>query len=111
MYAVHTIQNELEDYSPWMQGVVWISLALCATVYVMMGLFGFLLFGDSTLSDLLSNFDTDVSVQCPVQFSLQRRCSYKLRRPYHTRISLYMLSIEAQFQWSDFFLSQAFYFR
>jgi sodium-coupled neutral amino acid transporter 2 len=37
MYAVHTIENELEDYSPWMQGVVWISLALCTTVYVMTG--------------------------------------------------------------------------
>jgi sodium-coupled neutral amino acid transporter 2 len=93
MYAVHTIENELEDYSPWMQGVVWISLALCTTVYVMTGLFGFLLFGDSTLSDLLSNFDTDVSVLFPIQFPLQRRCSYKLHRTYHTSISLYMLSI------------------
>nr|POE91003.1 putative sodium-coupled neutral amino acid transporter 7 [Quercus suber] len=60
-YNVHTIENELED-SPPMIGVVQTSLALCATVYVMTGLFGFLLFGDLTLSDLLSNFDTELGV-------------------------------------------------
>lgn len=60
-FNVHTIENELGD-SPRMQGVVRTSLALCAIVYVMTGLFGFLLFGDSTLSDVLSNFDTNLAV-------------------------------------------------
>ena len=45
-----------------MRGVVQTSLALCTTAYVMTGLFGFLLFGDSTLSDSLSKFDTDLGV-------------------------------------------------
>uniref|UniRef100_A0A7N2QZG9 Amino acid transporter transmembrane domain-containing protein n=1 Tax=Quercus lobata TaxID=97700 RepID=A0A7N2QZG9_QUELO len=45
-----------------MIGVVQTSLALCTTVYIMTGLFGFLLFGDSTLSDSLSKFDTDLGV-------------------------------------------------
>ncbi|CAK9134060.1 unnamed protein product [Ilex paraguariensis] len=60
-FNVHTIENELGE-SPRMRAVVRTSLALCATVYIMTGLFGFLLFGDSTLSDVLSNFDTDLGV-------------------------------------------------
>lgn len=60
-FAVHTIENELGD-SPRMQGVVRTSLSLCAIVYLMTGLFGFLLFGDSTLSDVLSNFDSNLAV-------------------------------------------------
>ncbi|PON58047.1 Amino acid transporter, transmembrane domain containing protein [Parasponia andersonii] len=42
--------------------VVRTSVALCCTVYVMTGLFGFLLFGNSTLSDLLSNFDAYLGI-------------------------------------------------
>lgn len=60
-YNVHPIQNELEEAYK-MQAVVKASLSLCGTVYVMTGLFGFLLFGDSTASDVLSNFDTDLGV-------------------------------------------------
>lgn len=45
-----------------MQAVVRTSLALCALVYLVTGLFGFILFGDSTLSDVLSNFDTNLAV-------------------------------------------------
>lgn len=60
-FAVHTIENELGD-SPRMQSVVQTSLGLCAVVYAMTGLFGFLLFGDSTLSDVLSNFDDSLAI-------------------------------------------------
>ncbi|CAM8959651.1 unnamed protein product [Rhodiola kirilowii] len=60
-YNVHTIQNELDE-EPQMQAVVGASLALCASVYVTTGLFGYLLFGESTLPDMLSNFDTDLGV-------------------------------------------------
>lgn len=45
-----------------MQGVVQTGLVLCATVYSLTGLFGFLLFGDSTLPDVLSNFDGSLDV-------------------------------------------------
>lgn len=36
---------------------VRISLVLCATIYFAIGLFGYLLFGDSIMADILVNFD------------------------------------------------------
>ncbi|XP_015880512.3 amino acid transporter AVT6A isoform X5 [Ziziphus jujuba] len=72
---VHPIENELEDSSD-MRAIVLSSVALCATVYVMTGLFGFLLFGNSTLSDLLSNFDTDLGIPHSSLFNDIIRLSY-----------------------------------
>ncbi|XP_059645663.1 amino acid transporter AVT6A-like [Cornus florida] len=60
-YNVHTIDNELED-TMQIKAVVQTSLALCSSVYVLTSLFGFLLFGDATLDDVLANFDTDLSI-------------------------------------------------
>lgn len=60
-YNVHSIDNELEDNTQ-IKGVVRSSLALCATVYVMISLFGFLLFGDATLDDILANFDANLGI-------------------------------------------------
>ncbi|KAF5748897.1 putative sodium-coupled neutral amino acid transporter 6 [Tripterygium wilfordii] len=60
-YNVHTIDNELED-STQIKGVVRASLALCSSVYVLTSVFGFLLFGESTLDDVLANFDTDLGI-------------------------------------------------
>ncbi|GFQ01093.1 sodium-coupled neutral amino acid transporter 3 [Phtheirospermum japonicum] len=60
-YNVHTIDNELED-STQIKGVVRTALALCSSVYVMTSLFGFLLFGDGTLDDVLANFSTDLGI-------------------------------------------------
>ncbi|OIW05433.1 hypothetical protein TanjilG_23259 [Lupinus angustifolius] len=60
-YNVHTIDNELEDSSQ-IQGVVRTSLGLCSSVYIMISFFGFLLFGDGTLDDVLANFDTDLGI-------------------------------------------------
>ncbi|PSR87777.1 Sodium-coupled neutral amino acid transporter like [Actinidia chinensis var. chinensis] len=60
-YNVHSIDNELEDNTQ-IKAVVRSSLGLCATVYVMTSLFGFLLFGDATLDDVLANFDTDLGI-------------------------------------------------
>lgn len=45
-----------------MRAVVQTSLSLCAIIYVMTASFGFLLFGDATLSDLLSNFNADLGI-------------------------------------------------
>lgn len=59
-----------------MQTVVKSSLGLCATVYVTIGLFGFLLFGDSTASDLLSNFDADLGIPYSSVFNDIVRVSY-----------------------------------
>ncbi|CAN6702306.1 unnamed protein product [Malus baccata var. baccata] len=74
-YNVHTIQNELKDTAT-MPAIVRATVALCAVVYVMTGLFGFLLFGDSTLSDLLSNFDTDLGIPYSSVFNDIVRISY-----------------------------------
>ena len=60
-FAVHSINNELEDSSQ-MHGVVRTSLALCASVYLLTSFFGFLLFGEGTLDDVLANFDTDLGI-------------------------------------------------
>ncbi|KAK4490763.1 hypothetical protein RD792_001471 [Penstemon davidsonii] len=60
-YNVHSIENELED-STQIKSVVRTSLTLCSSVYVMTSLFGFLLFGDETLDDVLANFSTDLGI-------------------------------------------------
>ncbi|XP_010528441.1 PREDICTED: probable sodium-coupled neutral amino acid transporter 6 [Tarenaya hassleriana] len=60
-YNVHSIQNELEDSSR-IRPVVRSALTLCSSVYIMTSLFGFLLFGDDTLDDVLANFDTDLGI-------------------------------------------------
>lgn len=59
--SVHSIQNELEDPSR-IKPVVRSALAMCSSVYVMTSLFGYLLFGDATLDDVLANFDTDLGI-------------------------------------------------
>lgn len=60
-YNVHSIENELEDNTQ-IQAVVRTSLALCSSIYTMTSLFGFLLFGDATLDDVLSNFDSNLGI-------------------------------------------------
>ncbi|XP_065879775.1 amino acid transporter AVT6A-like [Euphorbia lathyris] len=76
-FNVHTIQNELED-STMIQPVVWTSLALCSTVYIMTSFFGILLFGDSTLDDVLANFDTNLGVPYSYVLNDIVRISYAL---------------------------------
>ncbi|XP_057769793.1 amino acid transporter AVT6A [Salvia miltiorrhiza] len=60
-YNVHSIDNELDDNTK-IKAVVSSSLALCSSVYVMTSIFGFLLFGDGTLDDVLANFSTDLGI-------------------------------------------------
>ncbi|KAK4776665.1 hypothetical protein SAY86_005353 [Trapa natans] len=55
-FNVHPISFELGKPS-YMISAVWISLLLCATIYFATGIFGYLLFGDSIMSDILVNFD------------------------------------------------------
>lgn len=45
-----------------MQSIVRTSLALCSTVYITTSFFGYLLFGDSTLDDVLANFDANLGI-------------------------------------------------
>ncbi|KAI4352335.1 hypothetical protein L6164_006598 [Bauhinia variegata] len=74
-YNVHSIDNELEDTSQ-MQGVVRAALALCSSVYLMISFFGFLLFGDGTLDDVLANFDTDLGIPFSAVLNDAVRLSY-----------------------------------
>ncbi|XP_027358739.1 amino acid transporter AVT6A-like [Abrus precatorius] len=60
-FNVHPIENELEDSSQ-IHGIVRTSLALCSSVYLITSFFGFLLFGEETLDDVLANFDTDLGI-------------------------------------------------
>lgn len=74
---MHTIGNELEDPS-LIKPVVQTSLALCSTIYIMTSFFGFLLFGDSTLDDVLANFDTNLGIPYSSQLNDAVRLSYAL---------------------------------
>ncbi|TVU11655.1 hypothetical protein EJB05_45252 [Eragrostis curvula] len=60
-YNVHPIHNELKDSSK-IKPIVHTSLALCSTVYIATSFFGYLLFGESTLSDVLANFDSNLGI-------------------------------------------------
>lgn len=76
-YNVHSIDNELEDNTQ-IKAVVRTSLILCSSVYVMTSLFGFLLFGDETLDDVLANFDTNLGIPYSSLLNDAVRVSYAL---------------------------------
>ncbi|XP_070056266.1 amino acid transporter AVT6A-like [Nicotiana tomentosiformis] len=60
-HNLHPIENELRDGSQ-MKSIVRTSIVLCTTVYVATSFFGFLLFGDHTLDDVLANFDGELGI-------------------------------------------------
>ncbi|MED6212476.1 Amino acid transporter avt6b [Stylosanthes scabra] len=60
-YNVHNIENEMEDKTE-MHGVVRTSLGMCCSVYLLTSFFGFLLFGEETLDDVIANFDADLGI-------------------------------------------------
>ncbi|KAG5240032.1 amino acid transporter family protein [Salix suchowensis] len=55
-FNVHPISFELSRPSD-MVSAVKISLLLCAAIYFSIGIFGYLLFGESIMADILINFD------------------------------------------------------
>lgn len=55
-FNVHAIGVELGKPAA-MISAVRIALVLCATIYFAIGIFGYLLFGDSVMDDILVNFD------------------------------------------------------
>jgi len=77
VHAVHTIENELGDPS-LIQPVIRASLAMCSSIYILTALFGFLLFGESTLDDVLANFDTDLGIPYSSLLNDIVRISYAL---------------------------------
>ncbi|KAA8528435.1 hypothetical protein F0562_035790 [Nyssa sinensis] len=60
-HNIHPIENELKDPTQ-MKSIVHTSITLCSSVYVATSFFGFLLFGDQTLDDILANFDSDLGI-------------------------------------------------
>lgn len=60
-HNIHPIENELRDGSQ-MKSIVRTSIVLCLTVYIATSFFGFLLFGDHTLDDVLANFDGELGI-------------------------------------------------
>ncbi|CAK9323911.1 unnamed protein product [Citrullus colocynthis] len=55
-FNVHPISFELRN-SRDMMAAVRVALLLCAIIYFTIGIFGYLLFGESLMSDILTNFD------------------------------------------------------
>uniref|UniRef100_A0A7N0VJZ1 Amino acid transporter transmembrane domain-containing protein n=1 Tax=Kalanchoe fedtschenkoi TaxID=63787 RepID=A0A7N0VJZ1_KALFE len=55
-FNVHPIGFELEKQTD-MTKAVRISLIICAAIYFTIGIFGYLLFGESLMADILVNFD------------------------------------------------------
>lgn len=76
-FVVHTIDNELEDSSQ-IQPIVQTSLALCSTVYITTSFFGYLLFGENTLDDVLANFDANLGIPYSLVLNDSVRVSYAL---------------------------------
>ncbi|XP_020234243.1 amino acid transporter AVT6A [Cajanus cajan] len=74
-FNVNPIDNELEDSSQ-IHGIVRTSLGLCASVYMLISFFGFLLFGEGTLDDVLANFDTDLGIPFSAVLNDAVRFSY-----------------------------------
>ncbi|KAI0519305.1 hypothetical protein KFK09_006747 [Dendrobium nobile] len=59
-FNVHPIRAEMSCVSD-MTPAVRASLLLCSVIYATVGLSGYLLFGDETMSDVLSNFDRSLT--------------------------------------------------
>ncbi|KAJ3679093.1 hypothetical protein LUZ60_017104 [Juncus effusus] len=61
-FNLHSILSELEDSSK-IQPIIRTSLTLCSTVYVATSVFSYLLFGEATQEDVLSNFSSDLGIR------------------------------------------------
>ncbi|KAE8792218.1 putative sodium-coupled neutral amino acid transporter 6 [Hordeum vulgare] len=63
-FNVQPIYNELKEKTPRnMYNVGRISTVLCVVVYALTAISGYLLFGDDTESDVLTNFDKDLGIK------------------------------------------------
>lgn len=77
MHAVHPISAEIEKHSD-MTKAVRVSLVLCAFIYAAIGFFGYLLFGESTMADILSNFDRNSGTPLGLFLNDTVRLSYAI---------------------------------
>lgn len=74
-HNVHPIENELKD-STQMKSIVRTSITLCTSVYLATSFFGFLLFGDQAMDDILSNFDGSLGIPYGLLLNDVVRVSY-----------------------------------
>ncbi|MCO5554518.1 hypothetical protein L7F22_008047 [Adiantum nelumboides] len=76
-FNVHPIYYELQDRTPAaMRRVGRASTLLCVVVYSMTAISGYLLFGDSTASDVLTNFDKNLGVRYSALLNAVIRVGY-----------------------------------
>ncbi|CAA7398229.1 unnamed protein product [Spirodela intermedia] len=76
-FNIHPIRAELQKSSD-MTKAVRLSLILCSVIYATVGLSGYLLFGDATMADILSNFDRTSGFDVPPLVNDLVRLSYGL---------------------------------
>ncbi|CAI8597402.1 unnamed protein product [Vicia faba] len=76
-FNVHPIGFEFAKPSD-MKTAVRLAIMFCAVIYFTIGLFGYLLFGDSTQSDILINFDQSAGSAVGSLFNGLIRVSYAL---------------------------------
>ncbi|MED6111199.1 Amino acid transporter avt6a [Stylosanthes scabra] len=94
---VHTINMELEDSSQ-IQPVVRASLVLSSIIYILTAIFGFLLFGESTLDDVLANFDIDLGIPYSSVLNDVVRISYA----FHLMLVFPVIFFSLRFNFDEF---------
>ncbi|CAI7813598.1 unnamed protein product [Closterium sp. NIES-53] len=95
-YNVHSIFVELKDRTAaTMLRVTRSSLLLCTTVYVLTSVSAFLLFGSSTASDVLINFDRDLGLPLSSLINDTVRVTYVLHIVFVFPVIFYSLRIIA----------------
>ncbi|KAJ3669062.1 hypothetical protein LUZ60_011012 [Juncus effusus] len=76
-FNVHPIRAEMKKTTE-LTSAVRISLILCSLIYSLVGFFGYLLFGDNTMDDILSNYSNSGSSPVPPFLNDIVRISYVL---------------------------------
>ncbi|GJP37152.1 hypothetical protein CLOM_g21591 [Closterium sp. NIES-68] len=95
-YNVHSIFVELKERTAaTMLRVTRSSLLLCTTVYVLTSVSAFLLFGSSTASDVLINFDRDLGLPLSSLINDTVRVTYVLHIVFVFPVIFYSLRIIA----------------
>ncbi|KAG5053083.1 hypothetical protein AAZX31_02G243900 [Glycine max] len=97
-FNVHPIGFELAKPSE-MATAVRIALLLCCVIYFSIGLSGYLLFGDSTQSDILVNFDQNAGSALGSLLNVLVRLSYA----FHVMLTFPLLNFSLRTNVDEFF--------
>ncbi|XP_038891327.1 amino acid transporter AVT6C-like [Benincasa hispida] len=96
-FNVHPISFELRN-SRDMMTAVRVALLLCAIIYFTIGIFGYLLFGDSLMSDILTNFDQTFGSSTGALLNDIVRLSYA----FHLMLVYPLLNFSLRFNINEF---------